>query len=75
MFLSYSTRAVSYTHLDVYKRQRLDLKDVMAKVEVLHPSKPEEPAKEEEKGIDLEAKPEITFDDFSKLQFQVGRCV
>ena len=54
---------------------RLDLKDVMAKVEVLHPSKPEEPAKEEEKGIDLEAKPEITFDDFSKLQFQVGEII
>ena len=53
---------------------RLDLKDVMAKVEVLHPSKPEEPAKEE-KGIDLEAKPEITFDDFSKLQFQVGEII
>ena len=28
---------------------RLDLKEVMAKVEVLHPCKPEEPAKEEEK--------------------------
>ena len=54
---------------------RLDLKDVMAKVEVLHPSKPEEPAKEEEKGIDLAAKPEITFDDFSKLQFQVGEII
>ena len=54
---------------------RLDLKDVMAKVEVRHPSKPEEPAKEEEKGIDLEAKPEITFDDFSKLQFQVGEII
>ena len=54
---------------------RLDLKDVMAKVEVLHPSKPEEPAKEEEKGIDLEAKPEITFDDFEKLQFQVGEII
>ena len=54
---------------------RLDLKDVMAKVEVLHPSRPEEPAKEEEKGIDLEAKPEITFDDFSKLQFQVGEII
>ena len=53
---------------------RLDLKEVMAKVEVLHPSKPEEPAKEE-KGIDLEAKPEITFDDFSKLQFQVGEII
>ncbi|MDO4327290.1 MAG: methionine--tRNA ligase [bacterium] len=26
----------------------------------------------EEGGIDLEAKPEITYDDFAKLQFQVG---
>ena len=26
----------------------------------------------EEKAVDIEAKPEITFDDFAKLQFQVG---
>ena len=57
---------------------RLDLKEVMAKVEALHPAQPEEPQKEEakeEQGIDLEAKPEITFDDFSKLQFQVGEII
>ena len=26
-------------------------------------------------GIDLEAKPEITYDDFAKLQFQVGEII
>ena len=30
---------------------------------------------EEDSGIDLEAKPEITFDDFAKLQFQVGEII
>ncbi len=29
----------------------------------------------EEEGIDIEAKPEITFDDFAKLQFQVGEII
>ena len=46
----------------------------MAKVAELHPAQPEEAADEEE-GIDIEAKPEITFDDFMKMQFQVGKIV
>lgn len=49
---------------------RLDLKEVMAKVEELHP-----PVQEEESGIDLEPKAEITFEDFEKLQFQVGEII
>ena len=55
---------------------RLDLKEVLAKVEELHP-KQEEPAAEaeEENVVDIEAKPEITFDDFEKLQFQVGEII
>ena len=52
---------------------RLDLKEVMAKVEELHPPVQEE--KEEESGIDLEPKAEITFEDFEKLQFQVGEII
>ncbi|MDD7220074.1 MAG: methionine--tRNA ligase, partial [Clostridia bacterium] len=56
---------------------RLDLKEVMEKVEKLHPPKEEAPVQEEKKedAIDLEAKPEITFDDFEKLQFQVGEII
>ena len=55
---------------------RLDLKEVLAKVEELHPKK-EEPAEKakEENVIDIEAKSEITFDDFEKLQFQVGEII
>ena len=52
---------------------RLDLKEVMGKVEELHPPVQEE--KEEESGIDLEPKAEITFEDFEKLQFQVGEII
>ena len=54
--------------------QRLDLEEVMKKVEELHP-KVEEEKKEEEEGIDIEAKPEITFEDFEKMQFQVGEII
>lgn len=56
---------------------RLDVKEVMAKVAELHPAEPEKEAEEEKKEdvIDLEAKPEITFDDFGKLQFQVGEII
>ena len=61
---------------------RLDLKEVMEKVEKLHPAVEETPAveaKEEETpesdGIDIEPKAQITFDDFEKLQFQVGEII
>ena len=49
---------------------------MLAKVEELHPKKAE-PVEEEKKKnvIDIEAKPEITFDDFGKLQFQVGEII
>ena len=55
---------------------RMDIKEVMEKVNELHPPK-EEPKEEkpEEKVMDIEAKPEITFDDFAKLQFQVGEII
>ena len=53
---------------------RLDVKEVMEKVEKLHPHV-EEPAAEEKAGIDLEPKLEITFEDFEKMQFQVGEII
>ena len=52
---------------------RLDLEEVMKKVEELHP--PVEEETKEEDVIDIEAKPEITFDDFGKMQFQVGEII
>ena len=56
---------------------RLDLKEVMAKVAERHPAQPEETQTEEkqEDVIDLEPKAEITFEDFGKLQFQVGEII
>ena len=53
---------------------RLDLEQVLAEVREKF-GKPEEPEKEEEPGIDIEAKPEITIDEFAKLQFQVGQII
>lgn len=53
---------------------RLDVNEVLAKVEEkkaqeAQPEKPKEPV------IDLEPKEEITFDDFGRLQFQVGEII
>lgn len=55
---------------------RLDLEEVLKKVEERYPSA-EEAAEEalEEAGIDIEPKAEITFDDFMKMQFQVGEII
>ena len=54
--------------------QRLDVNEVLAKVEAkkAETEKPEVPA---EPVIDIEAKEEITFDDFGKMQFQVGEII
>ncbi len=82
---------------------RLDLKEVLAKVEALHPERQEtakaqaagDGAGKEEgarksaengggaaddshgaaEGIDIEPKPEITFEEFGKMQFQVGEII
>ena len=58
---------------------RMDIKEVMAKVEEMRAAAAEaaKPAEEaaEDDGIDLEPKAEITYDDFAKLQFQIGEIV
>ena len=71
--------------------QRLDVKEVMEKVEVIQAEQKAAAAKEagkdedsqdkengggkEEQVIDIESKEEITFDDFMKMQFQVGEII
>ncbi|MDO5423459.1 MAG: methionine--tRNA ligase [Eubacteriales bacterium] len=54
---------------------RQDLKEVLARVEALHPAEPEEAPAEEEAVIDIEPKEEITFEEFGKMQFQVGEII
>ena len=58
---------------------RMDIKDVMEKVEAMKAAaaaeKQEEKKEEEKPGMDVEKKPEITYDDFAKLQFQIGEIV
>lgn len=54
---------------------RLDVKEVMKKVEELHPPVAEEEHSEEAPVIDIDAKPEVTFEDFMKMQFQVGEII
>ena len=59
---------------------RLDPKEVMAKVEELQQKQAAaagqtQEAAEDENVIDIEPKAEITYDDFAKLQFQVGEII
>lgn len=53
---------------------RLDVEEVLKKVEELHPAVEEEAAVEED-VIDIDPKEEITFEDFEKMQFQVGEII
>ena len=65
--------------------QRLDLEEVMKKVEELHPHKDDAAedgsgdaangAEKEETVIDIEPKDEITFEQFGTMQFQVGEII
>ena len=57
---------------------RLDAKEVQAKVDEMNASRQapaEEEKKDDEPVIDIEPKEEITFDDFEKMQFQVGEII
>ncbi len=66
---------------------RMDMKEVMEKVEAMLAAeeekenqnfgdKPEETEnKQREDNLDIEAKDEITYDDFAKMQFQVGEII
>ena len=58
---------------------RLDVKEVMAEVEKIQEAQRAAAAPEEEKpekeAIHLEVKPEITFEDFEKMQFAVGEIL
>ena len=60
---------------------RLDMKEVEKKEEEMREKmiaaaeKQPEKKKEDAPVIDIEAKPEISYDDFAKLQFQVGEII
>ena len=58
---------------------RMDVKEVLEKVEAMKAEEAkaagEEENAQEESVVDVEKKPEITYDDFAKLQFQIGQIV
>ncbi len=54
---------------------RMDGKELLERVEAKRIAREAESGKAEEPGIDIEAKPEITYEDFDKLQFQVGEII
>ncbi|MEE3468973.1 MAG: class I tRNA ligase family protein, partial [Eubacterium sp.] len=58
--------------------QRLDVNEVMDKVLALEAAAGiggDDASGDDEEGIDIEAKPEISYDDFMKMQFQVGEII
>lgn len=54
---------------------RLDLEEVLKKAEEIKAAQQAAVKKEEENAIEIEPKPEITFEDFTKMQFQVGEII
>ena len=65
---------------------RLDVKEVMEKVDAIREAQRAEfeaeqramgemPEQEDEAGIDIDPKEEISYDDFMKMQFQVGEVI
>ena len=54
---------------------RLDVEKTMEKVNELMESKKPKEEKPEEPVMDIEPKEEITYDDFMKMQFQVGEII
>ena len=62
---------------------RMDMKEVLDKVEAMHAAEAAaaggangtDETASNDAVIDIEAKPEITYDDFAKLQFQVGEII
>ncbi|MBE5899578.1 MAG: methionine--tRNA ligase [Lachnospiraceae bacterium] len=83
----FNTEPVQYDNLDKFGNyptgtcvtqkpeilfERLDMEEVLKTVEELHPS---DESKTVEPGIDIEPKDEITFDEFGKMQFQVGEII
>ena len=59
--------------------QRLDVKEIVEKADAMFEARKKEAGATEEADdepvIDIEKKPEITFDDFGKMQFQVGKII
>ncbi|MGN0438908.1 MAG: methionine--tRNA ligase [Lachnospiraceae bacterium] len=55
---------------------RLDIEEVLKKVEEMTPEPEPEPEIDDNPGIDIEEKkPEITIEDFDKVQLQVGQVI
>ena len=70
---------IKFTSLNTTKARRLAIGQKILGLPVMaiyrDGEKVEEEVKEEEKGIDIEPKDEITFEEFGKMQFQVGEII
>ena len=54
---------------------RLDEKEVLEKAEAMFAERNQEKEQPKEPVIDIEAKPEISYEDFDRLQFRVGKII
>ena len=54
---------------------RLDVNEVLEKVEAMKAAAGESDLEKEHPGIDVEKKPEITIDDFDKIQLRIGEIL
>jgi len=60
---------------------RLDIEEVLKEIEVMHPVKTNEVTEivdsnaQEKTAINIEKKPEILYEEFAKMQFQVGEII
>ena len=63
---------ILFARLDMKEVEKRDL-EIAAAMQAAAPA--EEQAQEQEPVIDIEAKPEISYEDFSRMQFQVGEIL
>ena len=69
-----SSKKVTETPEILFARQKVE--EVMEKVTAMYEARnPKEEKKENQKVIDIEPKEEISYDDFAKMQFQVGEII
>ena len=60
---------------NIISDETIEYVGILAKLELSPEEKEQAKEEADEEVIDIEAKPEITFDDFGKLQFQVGEII
>ena len=75
LFARLDLKEVQQKAMEVAEAQRAEAEKEAAGLSDSSVDTSKDAAEQEEKVIDIETKPEITYDDFAKLQFQVGEII